>query len=409
MRGLTDRSRYKTIDRLVNDVRPENTYRQGMYTSITGGGSGSKPLFFATDTMENRFQRLTFGQFICNCGIIEKGDWALTVHTAGELYRSLDLTLEILENSGACALSAGDKMAPADVLKLLIKYHINVLAGPSSNIVHLVSYISTHPDCQKLRLNKIVYTSEVLTKSQRAFIKGVFGDIKIFSILGSAEAGPWAVSSPDITGESTDSIAEFIYDKRTMLLEILPFSAGVESTSYENGTTWAALPQGERGVIVQTSLIRLRNPLIRYITGDIGSIHALPEGARNLVPESEWEHLQVIRLEGRDKRFSFDWDNNYLDFGDLSAIMNDSRYRILQWQVILGRVEGTAPETMLDIRLLAAVNDELREEITRRIQTFVHLVEKNQHKFNLLFLEDLDGFERSGTGRKVIKFLDRST
>ena len=34
--------------RLVNDTSPRNTYRLKSYVSFTGGGFGSKPLFFAT-------------------------------------------------------------------------------------------------------------------------------------------------------------------------------------------------------------------------------------------------------------------------------------------------------------------------------------------------------------------------
>jgi hypothetical protein len=78
---------YTTIERLVEDTTPQNSYRYSVYASITGGGFGSKPLFFGTDVHENRRQRANFGQFLRTTGLIEPGDWVLTVHTAGELYR----------------------------------------------------------------------------------------------------------------------------------------------------------------------------------------------------------------------------------------------------------------------------------------------------------------------------------
>jgi hypothetical protein len=80
-------SSYNTIERLVKDASPQNTYRHGVYASITGGGFGSTPLFFATDVHENRRQRAYFGRFIRTMGLIEHGDWVLTTHCAGELYR----------------------------------------------------------------------------------------------------------------------------------------------------------------------------------------------------------------------------------------------------------------------------------------------------------------------------------
>ncbi|CEJ87736.1 hypothetical protein VHEMI04499 [[Torrubiella] hemipterigena] len=399
---LRKKTLYNTIARLVNDVRPENTYRHAMYASITGGGFGSKPLFFATDADENRNQRKQFGRLIKTCGIIRHGDWALTVHAAGELYRSLDLTLEVLENAGACVLGAANRMHPDDIVKLLIKYNVNILTGDSSQMVYLAGFISTHPDRAKLKLNKIIYTSEVLTISQRGFIKAILGDIKICSFLASAEAGPWAVCNPDVTGEVTESAADFIYDKRSMLLQVFPLSAALEDPE---GLT--PLLQGERGIIVQTSLARLRNPLVRYVTGDIGSLHPLPEAARRLIPASEWPHLQVVRLEGRDKRFSFDWDGEYLDFEDLSAIMNEPKYSLLHWQVILDNAKTGGCESSLEIRLLSSASSQLREELAARVKTFVHAVETNEHKFKLVFVTDGDELERSVTGRKVIKFVNR--
>lgn len=379
-----------------------------MYASITGGGYGSTPLFFATDAVENRYQRLLYGQLINTCGILGSGDWALTTHAAGELYRSLDLILESIENAGACAISAGNQMAPADVVKLLVKYHVNAVTGDSSQMVQLTNHIASLSQEEKnlIKLNKLIYTSEVLTAAQRAHVKATLGeDIQICSFMASAEAGPWAVSNPAITGPICDHVAEFIFDKRTMLIEIMPLSSAEEDAPLEK-----PLALGETGIIVQTCLAKLRNPLIRYVTGDVGSLHALPEESRHLIPPSEWEHLQVLRLHGRDRRFSFDWDGEYLDFADISAIINDEKYRIVQWQIILKKADGNELESALDIRLMPAKgygDDALRNELVTRVKMFVHAVEINRHKFSLKFIDSLDEFERSTTGRKVVKFLDR--
>jgi len=78
---------YSTIGRLIDDTNPCNTFRQSVYASTTGGGTGSKPLFFATDVHENRRARAGFGRFIQNIGVIKNSDWVVTTHTAGELYR----------------------------------------------------------------------------------------------------------------------------------------------------------------------------------------------------------------------------------------------------------------------------------------------------------------------------------
>lgn len=90
--------RYDVIERLVNDISPENTYRHNVYTSTTGGGSTlSRPLFFATDAMENRRHRAYFGDFLSKTGLIERGDWVVTTHCGGSLYRYVNVQATIDE------------------------------------------------------------------------------------------------------------------------------------------------------------------------------------------------------------------------------------------------------------------------------------------------------------------------
>ncbi|KAI0448764.1 hypothetical protein F5B21DRAFT_496565 [Xylaria acuta] len=397
---------YTTVERLVNDMSSKNTYRHSIYASITGGGFGAKPLFFATDADENRRQRATFGQFLRAIGVVTPGDWVLTVHSAGELYRSLDLTLEILENAGASVLSAGNRMSASEVSTLLVKYRVNVLTGDSSQVTQIVHHISTLPreERDRINLDKIIYTSEMLTSAQRAYIARVLGHIKICSMFASAEAGPWAASNPDVTGIGTPTgSVDFIFDTRTTLVEIFS-SAYTPSDSLVSNP----LADGERGIVVQTSLTRLRNPLVRYVTGDVGSLHPLPDHARTLLPETNWCHFRVLRLTGRDRRFSFDWDGEYIEFEDLTSLMG-AESAILQWQVILGRMEPSL-ESSLEVRVLCAAREEdtmsAQQAIADRIATFLHVYDMNSHRFRLNFVESMNGFERSETGCKVIKFID---
>jgi hypothetical protein len=72
-------------------VDPLNTYRQGSYISITGGGSGGVPMMFAVDAHENRRQRAQIGDFLKLCGMIDPVDMVLSTHLAGGFYRYLFL------------------------------------------------------------------------------------------------------------------------------------------------------------------------------------------------------------------------------------------------------------------------------------------------------------------------------
>lgn len=297
-------------------------------------------------------------------------------------------------------------MSPHDVVKLLIKYHINILASDSGQVVQMVHYISTLPEEERalIKLDKIIYTSEVLTSAQRAHIKEVLSSVKIFSLLGSAEAGAWAASSPDINGkESTTSEEDLIFDTRSMLVEVFPPSL-TEGDSYA-----CPLTEGKSGIIVQTSLSRLRNPLVRYVTGDIGSVHPLPEHSRDMIPAADWPFFRVIRLQGRDKRISFDWDGEYIQFEDMAALLNNEECGILQWQIILDKLEPSL-ESFLEIRLMCSPRTSrvLSEKaLIDRIKSFLHVVSTNDYRFKTTFVHELDGFVRSTTGRKVIKFVNR--
>lgn len=314
--------------------------------------------------------------------------------------------LEIMENAGASVLSAGNFMPPKDVAKLLAKYHINVLAGDSGQIVQMVHHISTLPEEERalIRLDKLIYTSEVLTAAQRAHIKATLKGVKIISVLGSAEAGPWAASSPDIVGkESTTSVEDLIFDTRAMLLEVFP-------ASFEEGDKNVdPLPEGEAGIVVQTSLSRLRNPLVRYVTGDIGSVHPLPEEARDKIPAADWPYLRILRLQGRDRRVSFDWDGEYIQFEDMAALLNNEECGILQWQIILDKLEPSL-ESFLEIRLMCSPRTSRvlsLDALIARIKGFLHVIKTNDYRFKTTFVNELDGFVRSTTGRKVIKFVNR--
>lgn len=316
---------------------------------------------------------------------------------------------EIMENAGATVLSAGSYMPPTDVAKSLADYHVNVLTGDGSQVVQTVHHISimAQEDRDRVHLDKIIYTSEPLTGSQRAFIESILGDVKIISVMGSAEAGPWAISTQDLIGEQsmTSNSTDFVIDTRNMLVEIVCPSV-IDNVSPPDRIL---LPQGEEGLIVQTSLQRLRNPLVRYITGDIGSIHPLPKTACAVIPEADRGHLRVLRLRGRDHRFSFKWYGCYFEFDRIDAFMQAEECGILQWQLLLGQLESS-PQATLEIRLLRSpprygiLSD---DALINRVQAFFLVFPENEHLFRIVFLDDIGGFERSATAGKVIKFVNR--
>ncbi|KAJ5923336.1 hypothetical protein N7454_008581 [Penicillium verhagenii] len=340
---------YETIQRLIADDTPNNSFRHASYISTTGGGSGGVPMYFLTDARENRIQRMAMGNLLRQCKVITPGDCVLSMHTSGKLYRSLDLIAEVVENAGGSIFCAGHLMSNAEIANLISIYRINVITGDSGQILQFAIHVSSLPEDQRtaIKINKILYTSEVLAQAQRGYIRSVLGDISICSAFASAESGPWAVGNHALTDREDDESADFIFDTRNIVIEVLcESSAEQDYKNFREGMK--PLPDGEKGLIAATSLQRLRNPLIRYLSGDIGSLHPLPEN--DIIDPAHSKHFKVLRLYGRDQRFSFSWQGEYFDFDTLRRLMQSEELSVLQWQVI--RTELFTSVHNLEVRIL---------------------------------------------------------
>ncbi|KAF3920138.1 hypothetical protein AA313_de0202933 [Arthrobotrys entomopaga] len=411
---------YKTIERLVSDRSPENTFRHGCYLSITGGGFGGMPMLFATDTKENRRHRAAAGALVKACGLIQLSDLVISLHSSGGLYRALDLVTETVENADGSVLCCGHSMPLPMTKKVAVHYRANAIMGDGSQVLQFANYIASLPASERaeVKITKVIYTSESLSVEQRNTILAALDHPRIYSVLGSAEAGIYAVSNQYMTGESNGDYMDFIFDTRMMNIEILSpsviDSVSTNSDSDSSSTKTEALPEGETGIIIQTSLSRLRNPLVRYITGDVGSLQPLPTTDEFLALGTESQHFKILRLYGRDRRFSFAWFGEYFEYHILNALVQTEGWGILQWQVILEAAEDKSVE--LEVRLYRSNLGEYEEgknyvsddTIVQRLRKFFSVHEDNDDYFKITFVCDLDGFERSSTGRKVVRFVNRS-
>lgn len=320
------------------------------------------------------------------------------------IFRSLDLTAEILENAGGTVYCAGHLMPHAEVARLVSGFRINVISGDSSQILQFALHVSTLSEIERksIHINKVLYTSEPLVRSQRAFLNSVFGgDVLVGSMFGSAEGGPWAVMNPAVTGyRHDDDAADFIFDTRDIIVEALPRTVGEESA----GST-EPLQDGEVGVLATTSLQRLRNPLIRYLTGDVGSLHPMPK--TDLIDPEEAQHFKVLRMQGRDKRFSLNWQGEYFDFKVIRDLIQSDEFSVLQWQII--RSETSTHTHHLQVRLLRGQSggQGLSDDVLGwKLKEFFHVDPDTERYFQVSFVSGLQGFERSKTGNKVMHYLE---
>lgn len=101
----------------------------------------------------------------------------------------------------------------------------------------------------------------------------------------------------------------------------------------------------------------------------------------------------------------------YFEFEGLTAILNSDECGVLQWQVILDRLESS-PRSTVEVRPLCSSRNGnaslLSEEaLSERIKTFFNVYSGNQALLYVTFLDQIKGFVRSRTGGKVIKFVNR--
>lgn len=320
---------------------------------------------------------------------------------------------ETFEGSGASVLCAGSMMEQSQMVKILIDYRVNAISGDTGQIMQLTRYISGLPEetRKQLLINKVIYTSEPMTPAQRNFLGSVFPNVAVSSVIGSAEAGPWA-TSPALLAEASkgQSYADFVYDERLMYLEVFPLD--IEDSQDLTPSKTQPVPDGEKGLLVQTSLQRMRHPLIRYVCGDICSLHPLPASMKAIIRPEDASHYKVARIYGRDRRISFDWFGEYFEFPAIQDAMRNESWGILQYQIIrrYSENDNESLDIVLELRVLrhSASGTIGNDELTGELRNLFWVFENNENLFDLKYLSGYHGFIRSGTGQKVINFIDRT-
>ncbi|KAL6712900.1 hypothetical protein ACLMJK_009455 [Lecanora helva] len=404
---------YKTIERLYADTTPENHYRTNSYLSITGGGSGkSLPMVFLTDAEENQNQRLAMSQIMKAIKMVDRTDWVLNIHPGGLLYRALDLSTQNIEQAGGTVLCAGHKMPHERSLEACIQYRVNVITSDSAHMLNFAHYVASLPRSARseLKISKVICTCELLTLSKRRYLTSVFGPLTFFSMFASAETGPWAVATLDARTTSVDGTTDFLYDTRAMHIEVLSLNSKIWTTEPDSPPVETDfMSDGTAGHLILTSLQRLKNPLVRYVSGDIGSLHSASKSSYPQIDPELREHVKVLRLHGRDKRFSFKWLGDYYEFESLDQVMATEDWGILQWQIIIQQGKDWEGSDSLELRLMRRSEDGntiSKEELIQRLRNVFYLTELTEKLFSAVFLESLEGFERSSTSSKIVRFID---
>ena len=257
-----------------------------------------------------------------------------------------------------------------------------------------------------------MYTSETMSRRKQDYLTSVFGPMTFFSCFASAETGPWAVANlgwaTGSDGDNGEDARNFVFDSRTMKVEVLSLSVDPLSVSSPGERDWAQ--EGTAGHLILTCLQRLRNPLVRYVSGDVGSVQSVPPRVMSQFPPDMAEHLKMLRLYGRDKRFSFKWLGDYYEFDKMDKVMQSKEWGLLQWQVILADDSQMRGSDCLELRLLRRAEGEgilSDQELRQRLRDTFFLTTLTEKLFKAVFLHDLNGFQRSESSGKIVRLIDK--
>ena len=355
------------------------------------------------------------------------------------MYRCQDLTGTLIDRCGATDLAIGSDAKDADIAQIGRTFEANMIAAPSSRLLQFARYVyglrkEGGQEKVGFRLKKALFTSEPLSKAQEKFVKEALEVEMVSSIYGSAEAGPWGGTIPQKIAGDEESVEEapgvtaprpFVFDRRQMVVEIIDPEENVIDASTN------PRPEGEQpivGEIVLTSLTRFKNPLVRYRTGDFGSLNRFSSltGAEEILkggPEVA-EYLCGITMHGRDANTSFFLDSDYINTIELDRrVFAKPEWDIVQWQVILYHLTdeemkaardamadshgGHVPTEGVEFRVVRKSDQSPPVGYEERLgRALVEAVIEEGIKLEVKVV-GYDGLEKGKMARKVIKIVDR--
>ena len=190
-----------------------------------------------------------------------------------------------------------------------------------------------------------------------------------------------------------------------MIVEVLPLDFCLSSESCQFP---CKIEYDRLGLLVVTSLQRLRNPLVRYFTGDIGSVHMLSAPALAKIGVDA-DHLRILRLQGRDIQRSFQWEGEYFDFSSLKNKLSTPSFGILRWQIVISVDPSDPNSEYLEVRVLRRNGEGVvaKRELMENLKEYFCVHAMNERLFCVTEVDDTERFVRSESGNKVIAFVDR--
>ncbi len=268
---------------------------------FASGGSTGEPKFSVYSNEELGYVTDLLASIYKVAGIGPKSR-AANLFIAGGLWTSFIVANLALEKIGVTNLPIGGNADFATIYKFMQKLRPGVLVGLPSIIIKLAQYAETQSE--RIKIDLVLYGGEHMRKPARDYLKSVFGVEKIVSAgYAAVDSGPIGFQCSHMSGGSLHhALTGYQY------IEFIK----------EDGTAARA---GEAGEIVVTNLNRLKMPVIRFKTGDLGTPLGTicPCGRTNRVFELLGRCDDIIVIGGANIT-AHDFDTAISEISELSSI-----------------------------------------------------------------------------------------
>jgi phenylacetate-CoA ligase len=196
---------------------------------------------------------------------IKQGDRIANLFYAGELYASFIYVTDLIKsaNVGVSYPISGQIPIP-EIVAMIQKLQINVLAGIPTTIMNIIAYLEEHPEIQ-LDIELILFGGESFYDDQLELISNFFANAKVHSILyASVDGGELGY----FDATSCKNGEHRTFDEST-IMEIV-----------DEDTLEVIEDENVIGKLLVTNLNRKLMPLIRYPVGDT-AVWTEPKGSKN--------------------------------------------------------------------------------------------------------------------------------
>jgi phenylacetate-coenzyme A ligase PaaK-like adenylate-forming protein len=303
-------------------------WNRGVYVS-SSGGSGGKRLFFATDIQENQRQREILVDMMISANVLSELDVCLNLFHSDNIYRSLEIFNDFCSLAYCTVLPMGSTADDDKILKIIEYFRPNVLMGSPYRLMQLALFIEKHyPTNKKIHFEKIFFACEPLDNLKRDYFKRVFHCSTCLGFYGSAEAGVFACQTPDYANTQL-----YMYPKDLVQVDITD------------------------GQIIVTNLVRRRNQLIQFNTGDLG----------RLIPNDDNEKYGLIEV--RQSQRLIDLTPGSIMKSDIEECMN--QLDLIEWQLIIENEPHNNNRTILTFRYIEKTTAANIEHLKTHVKNYL--------------------------------------